>query len=101
MSVNEYQEFEAINQKTSERNAQATVECHSTEEINRSKKAKAKKKAVAFMVVTLLALMLTMCGIVGLEMIGWINSTFQIVLMCLAGCAAMFKVGYFWHEIKQ
>ena len=101
MSINEYQEFEAINQKTSERNAQATVECYSTEEIYRAKKAKAKKKAVAFMVVTLLALMLAICGIAGLEVIGWINATFRIVLMCLAGCAAMFKVGYFWHEFKK
>ena len=101
MSINEYQEFEAINQKTSERNVQTSAECHSTEEIYCAKRAKAKKKAVVFMVVTLLAQIITMWGITGLERIGWINSTFQIVLMCVTGCAAMFKVGYFWHEFKQ
>ena len=101
MSVNENKEFEAINKKTSERNAQASAECSSTEEIHHAKKAKAKKKSIGFVVVTILLLATTMAGITGLEMIGWINGTFRIVLMCLAGSVAMFKVGYFWHEIKN
>ena len=101
MSINENKEFEAINKKTSERNAQATAVCHSTEEIYRAKKAKSKKKAIWFAAVTILLLAVAMVGITALEMIGWINSTFRIVLMCMAGSVAMFKVGYFWHEIKN
>ena len=101
MSINENKEFEAINQKTSERNAAKSAVCCSTEEINRAKKVKAQKKAIVFMVVTLLALAVTMLGITALELIGWINNTFRIVLQCVAGCVAMFKTGYLWHEIKN
>lgn len=100
MSINENQEFEAINQKTGERNFIAETECQSKEEYHRVKKEKAKKKAIVFMVVTVLALVLAILGITALEMIGWINATFRIVLMCAAGAVAMFKTGYFWHEIK-
>ena len=101
MSVNEYQEFEAINQKTSERNAQATVECHSTEDIYRAKKAKARNKALFCISVTLIALAAAVFGIIKLADIGWINDIFCFVLLCLAGSVAMFKSGYFWHEFKQ
>lgn len=101
MSVNENKEFEAINKKTSERNAQATAVCHSAEEIYRAKRAKAKKKAICFVVVAIVLLAIAMLGITGLELIGWINATFRIVLMCLTGSVAMFKIGYFWHEIKN
>lgn len=100
MRINENKEFEAINQKTGERNFIAETECQSKEEYHRVKKAKAKKKAIVFMVVTVLALVVAMFGIIGLELIGWINATFRIVLMCAAGAVAMFKTGYFWHEIK-
>lgn len=99
--MNEIQEFEAINQKVSERNATESAVCYSTEEIHRARKAKAKKKATVFMAVTLAALVFAMVGITALEQIGWINDIFCIVLQCLAGCLAMFKTGYFWHEIKN
>ena len=101
MSVNESKEFEAINQKVTERQAAESAVCCSTEEIHRAKKAKAKKKAIVFMVATLAALVVTMLGVTALELIGWINGTFRIVLQCVAGCLAMFKTGYFWHEIKN
>ena len=101
MSVNEYQEFEAINQKTSERNAQATIECHSTEENYRVNRAKQKEKALFCISATLVALALAVFGIIKLADIGWINDIFCFVLLCLAGSVAMFKAGYFWHEIKQ
>ena len=101
MSINENQEFEAINQKTGERKFVAETECHCNEEYRRVKKAKARKKAVVFLVVTALVLATAMFGIVGLGAIGWINNTFRIVLMCLAGAFAMFKAGFFWHEIKN
>jgi hypothetical protein len=101
MSINESKEFEAINQKTSERKVSAQAVCCSTEEIYRAKKSKATKKAIVFMVITLVALVATLLGITALEQIGWINATFRIVLMCAAGAAAMFKTGYFWHEIKN
>lgn len=101
MSINENKEFEAINQKTSERNAAKSAVCCSTEEINRAKRAKAKTKAAVYMGVTLGVLVITMMGITALELIGWINNTFRVVLQCLAGCVAMFKAGYLWHEIKN
>lgn len=101
MSINENKEFEAINKKTSERNAKAAAVCHSTEEIYHAKKAKAKKMAIAFVAVTVLLLAVALVGITALELIGWINATFRIVLMCVAGSVAMFKIGYFWHGIKN
>lgn len=101
MSINENKEFEAINKKTSERNAKAAAVCQSTEEIYHAKKAKAKKKAICFMVMNVLLLATALVGITALEMIGWINATFRIVLMCVAGSVAMFKIGYFWHGIKN
>ena len=101
MSINENQEFEAINQKTRERNVNATVECHSTEEIYRAKKVKAKKKAIACIFIIFAILVVAAAGIFALEYIGWINATFRIVLLCLAGGVAMFKTGYFWREIEK
>lgn len=101
MCINENQEFETINQKTSERKFVAETQVVCKEEYHRVKKAKAKKKAIVLLVVTLVVLIASMVGIIGLEMIGWINDIFQIVLMCIAGSVAMFKCGYLWHEIKQ
>lgn len=101
MSINENMEFETINQKTGERKFAAETEGQYREAVHRVQKAKAKKRAIVLMVVTILALIASMFAIIGLEMIGWINSTFRIVLMCLAGALAMFKTGYFWHEIKN
>ncbi len=101
MCIDESKEFEAINQKASERIAAENAVCYSTEEVHRARKAKAKKKAAVHMGVTLGVLVITMMGITALELIGWINDTFRIVLQCLAGCLAMFKTGYFWHEIKN
>ena len=101
MSINENQEFETINQKTSERNANAQAVCCSTEEIRWAKKTKARKKAALLMAVNVAVLAVSLFGIAGLEKIGWINNYFCIVLKCLAGCVAMFKAGYLWHEIKN
>ena len=101
MSINESMEFEAINQKTGERKFVAETEGHCKEEYHRVKKAKAKKKAIVLLVVTCIAVVVAMFGILGLEFIGWINNIFCIVLMCLAGAVAIFKSGYLWHEIKN
>ena len=101
MSINEHKEFEAINKKTSERNAQATVECYNTEEIYRAKRAKASRKALSYILITWAALAFAVAGIIGLADIGWINNAFCFVLLGLAVCVAMFKIGYFWHEIKK
>lgn len=101
MSVNENMEFAAINQKTGERAATAQAACCSTEELYRASRAKKTKRAALCMVLILLGLVAAMLGITGLEMIGWINDTFGIVLKCFAGCVAMFKQGYFWCQIKN
>ena len=101
MNINENQEFEAINQKTRERSDNAAVEFQSTEDFYHAKKVKAKQKAIVCIAVTVVILLVSVFGIIGLEDIGWINTTFRTVLLCLAGCMAMFKTGYFWHEIKK
>lgn len=101
MSVNENQEFEAINQKTSERKVQASAVCHSTEEIYRAKKAKAVKKAIVCMVVTALVAFGAMFGVFALEHCGWINGTFRTVLLYVDAVVLAFKTGYFWHEFKN
>lgn len=101
MCIDESKEFEAINQKASERIAAESAVCHNTVEIHLARKAKAKKKATVFMAVTLAALVIAMLGITALELIGWINDIFRIVLQCMAGCLAMFKIGYLYHEIKN
>ena len=101
MSINEHKEFEAINQKTSARNAKASAECYNTEEIYRAKRAKARKKTLFFIAITWAVLVAAWACILGLAQIGWINEIFCFVLMCLAGSVAMFKIGYFWHEIKK
>ena len=33
--------------------------------------------------------------------VGYINNSFEVVLMVVAGSAAMFTEGYFWHELKH
>ena len=99
--INENKEFDAINQKASERRFIAETEYQCQEEYHRVKKVKAKRKAIVFLFVTILVLAVSIFGIAGLELIGWINGIFRIVLMCLAGAVAMFKAGYLWHEIKN
>ena len=101
MSINEVNEFEAINQKTGERKFMAETECKCKEAIGQVKKKKTCKRAVGLVIVTMLALAISMVGITALEQIGWINGTFRVVLMCMAGSVAMFKTGYLWHEIKH
>lgn len=101
MSIDENKEFEVINQRSSERKAEESALCYNTEEIHRASNAKAKTKAAVYMGVTLGVLTITIVGITALELIGWINETFRIVLQCVAGGVAMFKAGYFWHEIKN
>lgn len=101
MSINENQEFEAINQKTRERNDSARAACYSTEEIYRGKAAKARKKAIMCMVAITAAFMLAIWIINILETIGWINSSFKVLMMVAAGCVSMFNLGYYWHELKK
>jgi hypothetical protein len=101
MSINENQEFAAINQKTNERKVNAVVECHSTEEIQRSKKVKAQKRAIVRILAAVAIMLAAGIGIFGLEDIGWINATFRTVLLCVTGGTGMFKIGYFWREVEK
>ena len=101
MSINENQEFEAINQKTGERKFVAETECQTQEEYHRVKKAKVKKYAIVRLVITLLSVLASIGIIICLKQIGWINDIFSVVLVCLAGAVAMFRAGYLWHEIKN
>lgn len=91
MSINEINEFEAINQKTSERKFMAETERQCKEEYLRLQKAKAKKKSIASMVATILSMVMTMCCITALAITGCISTAFCIVLMCMAGTMGIFK----------
>ena len=101
MSVNENQEFEAINQKVKERTVNVDEVRQSVADTYKAVKIRRKTKAITIMAVTLLALVIVLRGINGLETIGWINGTFKAVLMSATGCVAMFTQGYFWHELKN
>jgi uncharacterized membrane protein len=101
MSVNENQEFEAINQRTKERTVNVDEVRQNVADTYKAVKIRRKTKAITIMAVTLVVLVIALRGINGLEAIGWINGSFKAVLMCAAGCVAMFTQGYFWHEFKD
>jgi Pyruvate/2-oxoacid:ferredoxin oxidoreductase gamma subunit len=101
MSVNESKEFEAINQKCNERkHVEESQEQAKVVYVN-VKKAKARKKGLRIVAVVTLLLAAAVGGIIGLEAIGWINQTFSIVLMAIAGAVSFFKIGCAWNEIKN
>lgn len=101
MNINENQEFEAINQKVKERTENVEEIQQAAADTYREVVEKKQAKAVA----KIIAVGLLLCGFIvgfwGLEKVGWINTTFQVVLMCVAGAMASFKIGYFFHEIKN
>ena len=101
MSINESQEFEAINKKIKERSVNVEEVQQNAAETYREVVVRRKTKAIVLMAVTLVILVATIFGVTALEMIGWINETFRTVLMSVAGAVAMFKAGYFWHEFKN
>ena len=101
MSVNENQEFEAINQKVKERSVNVAEVRQTAANTYKEVRVRRKTKAITIMAVTIVALVIALRGINGLEVIGWINSSFKAVLMCATGCVAMFMQGYFWHEFKD
>lgn len=101
MSINENQEFEALNRKTKERNESVEEEQQAVAENYREVRARRKAQSIAKIIVVAFALGVLLAGFWGLEQFGWINSTFRTVLMCVAGAVAMFKVGYFWNEMKK
>lgn len=101
MSINENMEFEAINQKTRERTESVGDVRKAADEILKEIRVRTITKAIASMAAVMVALVIILRGITALETIGWINSSFQVVLMCVAGGVAAFMQGYFWHEIKN
>ena len=101
MSINENQEFEAINQKVKERTVDYDAVRKNAAVNYKEVKVRRKTKAITIMVVTLLVLVIALRGINALEAIGWINNKMNVLLMCAAGSVAMFTQGYYWHELKK
>lgn len=101
MSINENQEFEAINRASKERSENVDEYRQVVADTYREVKARRKAKAI-YHIIALVVLFASAVGFFyGLEVIGWINDTFRIVLMCGAGAVAMFKVGQYWNDIKK
>ena len=101
MSINENQEFEAINQKVKERTESVEEIWQCAADTYHEVKARKKAKAIAKMFAVVAVFICATFGLIGLEYIGWISVFFRQVLICVAGCMAMFKLCYFWHEIKN
>lgn len=101
MSINENQEFEAINQKVKERTESVEEVRQTVADTYREVKAKRKAKAIIRIVVAAVLFGASVAGFYGLESIGWINDTFRTVLTAAAGSVAMFKIGCFWQKSKQ
>ena len=101
MSINESMEFEAINQRTKERTVDVEAVRKTAADTYKEVKVRRITKALAIMAVTAVLLVIALRGITALETIGWINNSFEIVLMVVAGSVAMFTEGYFWHELKN
>lgn len=101
MSINESKEFEAINQRTKERTVDVEAVRKSAADTYKEVKVRRITKAITLMAVTAVLLVIALRGITALEAIGWINNSFEVVLMVVAGSVAMFTEGYFWHELKN
>lgn len=93
MSINENQEFEAINQKVKERAVNVEEVRQSAADAYREVQMRKKAKAVVGMVAVMGVFGGAVAGCWGLEEIGWINHTFRIVLTSAAGAVAAFKMG--------
>lgn len=93
MSINENQEFEAINQKVKERAVNVEEVRQSAADAYREVQMRKKAKAVVSIVGVAALLGIAVTGCWGLEEIGWINHTFRIVLTSAAGAVAAFKMG--------
>lgn len=101
MSINESMEFEAINQRTKERTVDVEAVRKSAADTYKEVKVRRITKSITIMAVTAVLLVIALRGIIALEAIGWINNSFEVVLMVVAGSVAMFTEGYFWHELKN
>lgn len=101
MSINESKEFKAINQRTKERTVDVEAVRKSAADTYKEVRVRRITKAITCMAVTAVLLVIALRGIIALEAIGWINNSFEVVLMVVAGSAAMFTEGYFWHELKH
>ena len=101
MSINENQEFEAINKKVKERTESVEESRQSAAGTYHDVQVRKKAKAILYMVAITVAFVLAIVVINALEVIGWINNSFKVVMMVAAGGVAMFNQGYLWHEFKQ
>ena len=101
MSINESMEFETFNQRTKERTVDVEAVRKSAADTYKEVRVRRITRSIVRMALTALACVIALRGISALEAIGWINQSFEVVLMCVTGSVAMFLEGYLWHEIKN
>ena len=101
MSINENQEFEAINQKVQERTVNVEEVRQSAADTYREVQIRKRAKAVVSMIAVAVVLGVALTGVWALEEIAWINHTFRIVLTAAAGAVAMFKMGGLWTQLTK
>lgn len=101
MSINENQEFEAINQKVKERTETGEEVRQTAAEAYREVQIRKNLKAVIFIIISAGLFALAATGFWALEGIEWINHSFRNVLTAAAGAVAMFKISGFWSSAKK
>ena len=101
MSINENQEFEAINQKVKERTVNVEEVRQTVAETYREVRVRKKTKAMICIMAALGLFAIAAAGFWALEEIEWINYSFRLVLTAATGAVAMFKVGCFWQRAKD
>lgn len=73
------------------------------ERINANVKAKItarRNEAIKRIILVFCVVLVALLAITGLDAIGFISTTFAIILAAISVCIGAFKTGYIWRDIK-
>lgn len=59
-----------------------------------------RKEAIKRVIGVLGLVLVALAALVGLEAIGFISTTFLVILVAITICVGAFKTGYIWRDIK-